>query len=1622
LIISIKDGVVKIIGGDFVNSNSKVSEKFQEIWHKVQAAFKALGDKIAASLRKVAEKFAGLGKKIDEHTRALREKIAAMAKKISEKVVGDLEGIVGKYKDIIIEALTKDSKVIIDEGRKFVIKLVKDAVQIVVDGIHMLHGGGPHAENSVITDHNLHKAVGGDALNLVVDMGMDTVKIVMKEFFAKPQDDENSIASIWESVKEKIFEVKGSISASTEKVLSKYKPEILDAVKHLKSVVIACGKDLIISIKDGVVKVLSGEIVESNSKVSEKIQQIWTQIEDAFKRLGAKIVASAKALGEKLAGVGSKIDKDTAKLRAKILALAEKYGKDIIATFTKLSEKYRQVITEGLTTVGKVVIDEGRSIAITVVKGVVKVVIDGIHMLGGKHTFSSEDVAVEENDVKEIWEKVKVAIVGELHHVQVELKSLVTKYVPQLLAELKKLEGIFKKDGKTLMIDLLSQLIKIILGWGYEDSNEMQEYSSVKEILAKIQAAVAAEMTRFGSEMTVLVKKYAPKFLEQWNKVKHVVLVDGKNMLIDLLTQLIKIILGWGYEDTNSVNGKFQDVLEKVKAAVVAEVKRFKVQLKALVTKYIPQAIEQWKKIKDVVIKQGKDMAIDLLSQLMKIILGWGYQAENQVNGLTGIWERILATAQKLESTVRVTAIKIIEQYKPKIIEAVTTLKHLVVACGKDLIIQIKDGIIKIIADGSSATSDGSSPAEFMFEGDYVMVSFKDAELVAASNGLKETWAKVQEAFKQLGEKIKAKSEELWKKIGPAAEAIIKKYKDVIVDAIIKDGKVIISEGRRIAITVIKDVVQVIIDGIHSITKPQTNGEDNGFRETWSKVKKAFKDFGGKVTGKSVEIWKKIGPQTEKIIGKYKEKIIEALKRHGRIVINEGREIVISVINDVVRVVVDGIDILTHTKPTANDENGFRETWAKVQQALKELGEKVKSKSEAIWKKIGPAAEKALGKYKDVILEALKKDGQVIITEGRKIVITVINDVVKVVIDGIDALTGEKTVPMMDDEAQLSEQNGMLVDWVIGHYKAILEGFLKTIKAFAGRYKEDLKGLLAKYTPRMMAGFKQVFRVVWGEVQELMVDVAGDVIKWILKHGQSDFGSKVIKVIQWVIRHLMPQAQSDEGVVVVAVGNSLGGIWDKVLATAGKLSDTVRDSAKATLEKYKPKIIEAVTKLQKVVIACGKDLIVQIKDGIVKIIADGSTATSDDSSPSEFFFKGHYVMLSFKDAELSVNNGFKEIWAKVQEAFKEFGEKVKAKSEAIWKKLGPAAMKVLGKYKDVIIDALEKDGKVIIVEGRKIVITIINDVVKVVIDAIDALTGEKTVPTAGGKGELATENGIFKDMWNKVYDQIIAKLGGVIGKASIDAIKKHKKAFMEALKKLKSVILEGGHKLSVRISKHLHETIVEIFSDGKKVSEVVEKTEAYAMLDNGIVQKVWDMIYDRIIGKLGGVVGKATIDTIKKHKEAFMKALQHLGEVMVEGGHKMQVKIIKDVKETIIEIFVDGKKVEEVVTEPDFALEENKSFGDLWGKIIDTVQQLGEAVSGTTAKVVEEFKPQILHALQDLKKVVVKGVKTVIIEVKDAVIKVLSGGVSATSDGSSFVSDEKIYAVVEGDTFAVVVE
>merc|ERR1712221_40965 len=72
--------------------------------------------------------------------------------------------------------------------------------------------------------------------------------------------------------------------------------------------------------------------------------------------------------------------------------------------------------------------------------------------------------------------------------------------------------------------------------------------------------------------------------------------------------------------------------------------------------------------------------------------------------------------------------------------------------------------------------------------------------------------------------------------------------------------------------------------------------------------------------------------------------------------------------------------------------------------ALKMYGAKSKMHSKN-WEKIVPVAGPVIEKYKDLIIKALQKQGTVVIDEGKKIVITVINDVVKVIIDGMEAVS-----------------------------------------------------------------------------------------------------------------------------------------------------------------------------------------------------------------------------------------------------------------------------------------------------------------------------------------------------------------------------------------------------------------------------------------------------------------------------------------------------------------------------------------------------------------------------------------------------------------------------------------
>merc|ERR1712189_73322 len=121
------------------------------------------------------------------------------------------------------------------------------------------------------------------------------------------------------------------------------------------------------------------------------------------------------------------------------------------------------------------------------------------------------------------------------------------------------------------------------------------------------------------------------------------------------------------------------------------------------------------------------------------------------------------------------------------------------------------------MGDGDVLVSDGSSPNDFFYEDGYIMIVHSEEN--AGLEGIGDLWNKVKDAFKNLKEKIKAKSKDLFDKLAPIVDKVSEKYKAQIMAALEKGGKVIIDEGKKIVISVVDDVVKVIIDGIEAFSK-----------------------------------------------------------------------------------------------------------------------------------------------------------------------------------------------------------------------------------------------------------------------------------------------------------------------------------------------------------------------------------------------------------------------------------------------------------------------------------------------------------------------------------------------------------------------------------------------------------------------------------------------------------------------------------------------------------------------------------------------------------------------------------------------------------------------------------
>merc|ERR1712147_143912 len=219
---------------------------------------------------------------------------------------------------------------------------------------------------------------------------------------------------------------------------------------------------------------------------------------------------------------------------------------------------------------------------------------------------------------------------------------------------------------------------------------------------------------------------------------------------------------------------------------------------------------------------------------------------------------------------------------------------------------------------------------------------------------------------------------------------------------------------------------------------------------------------------------------------------------------------------------------------------------------------------------------------------------------------------------------------------------------------------------------------------------------------------------------------------------------------------------DKVNEAADKLSDDVRDYVKAKVEELKPQIIEELNKGKQIVVDAAEGGVIQIRDQIVRIITGAQTGSSDEVatygaldglwekikavavklSPDVMKIvielKGEIIMIidaeeiaESSDEFAMENRGIKDIWAKVKAAAKKLGDDIRGRVETAIEELKPQILDSLNKIKEVTINA-----------GKKVIIQIKGEIVRIITGATEASSDEF---------EFMEKRGIA-DIWGKVKE------------------------------------------------------------------------------------------------------------------------------------------------------------------------------------------------------------------------------------------------------------------------------
>jgi len=308
--------------------------------------------------------------------------------------------------------------------------------------------------------------------------------------------------------------------------------------------------------------------------------------------------------------------------------------------------------------------------------------------------------------------------------------------------------------------------------------------------------------------------------------------------------------------------------------------------------------------------------------------------------------------------------------------------------------------------------------------------------------------------------------------------------------------------------------------------------------------------------------------------------------------------------------------------------------------------------------------------------------------------------------------------------------------------------------------------------------------------------------------------------------------------------------------------------------------------VQKVVIDGAKKIIIELSNGVIKIITEGQTATSEDNSYS--FDDTHHTAYVVIDNASAY--AIRDVWAKVKQSVADLGDNLKASTKAL-----------IEKYKPKIINSLNKVKKFVIDEGQKIILEFKGDIVKIIQSATDNL--ESTMAKRS-----------ISDVWGKV--KAAAKnLGSNIKDTVSGVLEQYKPKVINALNNVKKVVINGAKQIVIEINNG----IVKIVTEGQTGSsdgdtfyylDDVVQHDIYVEIDDASsaaygIKDVWNKVKSAV-NNLGDNIKGSVLKVVEQHKPQVIAALKNLQRVVIDAGKKIIIEIILDLNGAIVKVLVDG--------------------------------------------------------------------------------------------------------------------